>query len=967
MTISQKEILQRTISALETSLKRFPGNDKITLQLALAYAQAGFFHENALEVYNRAAELNPGESRIQKAISIGYLVTASRDLVRDIDDLDRLDKESLNRSLERLRELSGMYPDSPEIHRALGDLLLIQGEDRLAIQHYRTAMALGISELQPLILHFQMVKKVRQIKPYACVFFAELYERLGMVDEADEVFQELMKGHVNSAILDGYQAFLERRVAHNPNDDDLVSESLRRLVRLALLKGSSPHEAITLARQLNPDQLAEDVRLTKDLARILIRMEDFRTAFDYLSHLTMDEETKSLLNEITVLLEKRGELDTALYLLQYINEHDMILKVEKGQDRIGPDGTVSKQQEWEIEVQTELHLAELHWRNRHWQEALNSFLRVLDLGYEDYRSIMEPINRLLERLNDVPIEQLTMMTNYFAEKREWRYCLTYAKRVLAINPNHSGISHRLQQACEKLLIQDPNDCEVRLTYGDELLRLGNIERAMREFRKAAEVPEFLFKAKRRLAFAMFKAGDRIGAFDIYKSFPVIDQEDIERLYDLMISFSKNEEFKEAFDVSRKILEYEPDFRDVKAKSAIFEEKLQVSNQGFFIDNKVRELIGDHAIGRYKYVDKIGSGGMGVVHKVVDLKTNQEVAMKILREGLSSSGRAIDRFFREARIAATLHHKNIVNIFDYNISNNYGQSYIAMEYVDGPSLREVIDQKFSSNFEIDNDDILQALDWLSQLCDALDATHMKGIIHRDIKPDNIMINSQNVVKITDFGIVHIEEATFTPTGALIGTPRYMSPEQVHGGRIDSRSDIYAVGIILYELLVGSPPFISGDISYQQVNVLPTPPIEICTTIPESVNEIIMKCLEKNPTDRFQSALETKKKVDEVFIRLGGDPTRHRPFDSEPSISKQEAESFAPEVTRQPPQREMPGQFADFVNPDETLDHDSPEPAGQPARKFESKEFLSSFDESFFYDQKFDDVTSRKPVDDTDFDH
>jgi serine/threonine-protein kinase len=270
--------------------------------------------------------------------------------------------------------------------------------------------------------------------------------------------------------------------------------------------------------------------------------------------------------------------------------------------------------------------------------------------------------------------------------------------------------------------------------------------------------------------------------------------------------------------------------------------------------------------------------MGVVHKVIDLKTNHVVAMKILREGLSSSGKAIDRFFREARIAATLRHRNIVNILDYNISNNYGQSYIAMEFVDGPSLREIIEKKFSMTVDITVEDVLEVLDWCSQLCDALDATHKKGIIHRDIKPDNIMLAPQSLIKITDFGIVHIEEATFTPTGALIGTPRYMSPEQVHGGRIDGRSDIYAVGIILYELLIGSPPFISGDISYQQVNVLPTPPKEICPTIPSAVDRIIMKCLEKTPNDRYQTSMDLKKDIDEAYIRLGGDPKRRMPAPS-----------------------------------------------------------------------------------------
>ena len=141
----------------------------------------------------------------------------------------------------------------------------------------------------------------------------------------------------------------------------------------------------------------------------------------------------------------------------------------------------------------------------------------------------------------------------------------------------------------------------------------------------------------------------------------------------------------------------------------------------------------------------------------------------------------------------------------------------------------------------------------------------------------MIDKGDVVKITDFGIVHIEEATFTPTGALIGTPRYMSPEQVRGGSIDGRSDIYSAGIIMYELLVGSPPFISGDIAYQQVNVEPTPPRDICPNISEEVNTIIMKCLEKDPADRYSESLEMKKEVDEALHVIGEYTPKETPPD------------------------------------------------------------------------------------------
>jgi serine/threonine-protein kinase len=286
------------------------------------------------------------------------------------------------------------------------------------------------------------------------------------------------------------------------------------------------------------------------------------------------------------------------------------------------------------------------------------------------------------------------------------------------------------------------------------------------------------------------------------------------------------------------------------------------------DPKMRELIGDLAIGRYQYLDRLGSGGMGVVYKVHDIRNRRTAAMKILRDSLTSSSKALDRFFREARIAATLKHNNIVEIFDYNISNVPGQSYIVMEYVDGPSLREIIDRRFENQQGLDLGYIAELLFYSVQLADALQATHEKGIIHRDIKPDNIMISTGGAVKITDFGIVHIEEATFTPSGAMLGTPRYMSPEQVTGGRIDGRSDIYSMGILLYEALVGAPPFMSGDISYQQVHKAPAPPRDHNPVIPHSCNDLVLRCLAKRPEERFSCGNELRDAVAQILADLGG---------------------------------------------------------------------------------------------------
>ncbi|MDX2177102.1 MAG: protein kinase, partial [Candidatus Sumerlaeia bacterium] len=884
-SISRQEILRRTTKALEASLARHPGNEKILCQLASAYAQAGQFHAQAMEAYERASAAAPGDVRVQNALSIGYLINQSIQLSAQLHSLEELDLDALAVNVAKLREYARLHQDSPEIHRALGDLELLSGDERSALQHYRVALALGLRDLEPLCNHFEHIRFMAHLGTALVVFFCEIYQRLGRDDRADAIYRQLIDDRQEDAsALEAYLGFLERRIDDLIEDPRAMGEAARQICRVRLRRGQHS-EALSWARQLSIEVLTEDPPLVKDLARVLIDLQDFRSAFDYLTRIPVDGEVKTLLNEMSVRLEQQGEIDAAVYILQYLGKRDV---KEQKEQLIEAKQAEMKAEQRELEVQTELSMAELHWKSKRWQEALDSYVRALSLGYEDYKSLLEPIDLLIERIGDTSDERLGYLVNFFAERREWRRVLRYAERALAQNPSLTNIQQRLLQACEQLLLADPSASDVRLRLGDLLLERNNLERAMQEYRRAAQNPEASMKANRRLAVAYIRGGDFGNAFARLRDLPVLETEDIERLYDVAMGFTTQQSWKDVVESCKLILEYDSKFRDVRQRLEQAQAQLQAGSLEAALDPKMRELIGDHAIGRYKYVGKIGSGGMGVVHKVMDIKQNHVLAMKILREGLSSSGKAIDRFFREARIASTLKHRNIVNIVDYNISQTAGQSYIAMEFIDGPSLRDVIETKFSQTMEVAMADVLQGLDWMSQLCDALDITHKRGIIHRDIKPDNMLIATGNMLKVTDFGIVHIEEATFTPTGALIGTPRYMSPEQVHGGRIDGRSDIYAVGIIFYELLIGSPPFISGDIAYQQVNVLPTRPIEICPAIPAAVDRIIMKCLEKNPNDRYQEAMDLKADLDECYVRLGGDPEKRVPsgFDANQATKLQE---------------------------------------------------------------------------------
>jgi len=261
------------------------------------------------------------------------------------------------------------------------------------------------------------------------------------------------------------------------------------------------------------------------------------------------------------------------------------------------------------------------------------------------------------------------------------------------------------------------------------------------------------------------------------------------------------------------------------------------------------------IAHYRVLEKIGAGGMGVVYKAQDTKLGRPVALKFLPETPATDASALERFQREARAASALNHPNICTIYD---TEEYdGHPFIAMEYLEGRTLRDHILGRPLDNEEISKLGI--------QIAEALSAAHSKGVVHRDVKPGNIFVNDTGLVKVLDFGLAKLigsqggDAATksLTETNAVTGTLPYMSPEQLRGREVDSRTDIYALGVVLYEMSTGQRPF-TAEISPQLVddilNIPPRLPHDLNSKIPPKLEEIILKCLEKDPENRYQTAKE-----------------------------------------------------------------------------------------------------------------
>jgi tRNA A-37 threonylcarbamoyl transferase component Bud32/tetratricopeptide (TPR) repeat protein len=268
------------------------------------------------------------------------------------------------------------------------------------------------------------------------------------------------------------------------------------------------------------------------------------------------------------------------------------------------------------------------------------------------------------------------------------------------------------------------------------------------------------------------------------------------------------------------------------------------------------------IGKYKITGELGKGAMGIVYKALDPDINREVAVKLIRFDQvsedSEKDEAHKRFIREAQSAGNLDHPNIITIYEVGRENN--QTFIVMQYVDGESLKQAISsgKRYSA---------AEVVDLMTCLCDALEFAHQNKIIHRDIKPGNILLDKKGRPYLVDFGVARMEMSTMTQSGTIVGTPSYMSPEQIQGIRVDARADIFSLGVIIYEMLIGKRPF-EGDhittIVYKIMNEEPTNIRDMKRDLPEGFEHIIQKALAKDPNKRYQSCKELAADLKSVGV-------------------------------------------------------------------------------------------------------
>jgi len=381
---------------------------------------------------------------------------------------------------------------------------------------------------------------------------------------------------------------------------------------------------------------------------------------------------------------------------------------------------------------------------------------------------------------------------------------------------------------------------------DEAIKvLQQIPASSPDFAVASAVLGEIFQRRGQLSLAIKKLRQAVGTGEL-------DRHNLRLYYALAQAYESHGELRDAADLYEKILACDYHFEDAGARLQAAKARLAEGGaaEAAAAADAPPSVTARKGPGRYQILSELGRGGMGIVYKANDTVLDRVVAFKVLPDALKENPQALKNFLREAKSAAQLNHPNIVTVYDAGEQD--GRYYIAMEYVDGNTLKEIVRRRGA----IAPGGVLHVL---VQMCEALAYAHDKKIVHRDIKTANTMWTRDRKAKIMDFGLAKVVEEVRNHTTLVSGTPYYMSPEQTLGRNVDYRTDIYSLGVTVFELATGRLPFTEGNIPYHHVHTPPPDPREIHPEVPTLLADIIARCLRKDPAERYQSAREILAEV------------------------------------------------------------------------------------------------------------
>jgi tetratricopeptide (TPR) repeat protein len=391
---------------------------------------------------------------------------------------------------------------------------------------------------------------------------------------------------------------------------------------------------------------------------------------------------------------------------------------------------------------------------------------------------------------------------------------------------------------------------------DAIRLLQQIEPGEPDFGEACSILGCLFETKGMHTLSIKKFEEAGGAAPPTKS-------TVHACYELGRALERRGDLERAIEIYDRVLSFDYHFKDVAARADKAKRMLQERRDPVASATPGTSSSGGPTTsvkpGRYQLERELGRGGMGVVYLARDTVLEREVAYKVLPEGLRENPNALRNFLREAKAAAQLNHPNIVTIYDAGESEH--GFYLAMEYVDGTTLKEILRRRGAVPAPA-------VIYILRQMAEALSYAHGKKVVHRDIKTANTMWTRDKQVKIMDFGLAKLMEEVRQATTLVSGTPFYMSPEQTLGRNVDHRTDIYSLGVALFELATGSLPFRKGNVPYHHVHTPAPDPLTVNPDLPSALAKIVLRCLEKDPAARYQTARELIDEVDRLTTGSAG---------------------------------------------------------------------------------------------------
>ncbi|MBN1901269.1 protein kinase [Candidatus Sumerlaeota bacterium] len=800
-----KEALDVYLRAIE----HFPEDKELLRIISHIYFEKRCFDDHAIALYRRSFELNPQD--VPTLLALAYLAKTTQNHDLSIE------------SIEKLIDL-GQFTNE----------LLMQLASAYRIRHYTEPRSEKV---------YQSVLKTNPDDSEFLLLYAEACQKQGKTDASltpyyekalkikpdwDEMGRHLLRTYIQNRKYNAASSLARHYLSKYPED-----EEIQHLCALADLQGNRWDEAIAEYKAIlakKPDDAEALVNMALAYSQKKLTTD---TAYTLYERALKEEPENEILHRILgATLIMRGRINEGL------KEYDTAIRISpRALDGVIED-SLSILSENPGCTPLRWFLCERMIDVYRIREAMEQLQILFEDDPSQIMQILPYYTKILEKdpQNALAHMRYGVMRKILGYLDEARQSMEHAYQLM---PSELEIQKELGELYEMILEQGEN-IEIRFHLGKLYLLFGEYDNAISCFQKTSQDFRWEAESVKYLGKCFVEKGMPDLALQEFKKL-TIDEELKEILYDLAQRYEANNDLVGAKQVYKQLFAADINFRNVKAKFELLSGS--TSDPMVFEKTTIINSLSEKAKRRYELLEELGRGAMGIVYRARDNELEETVALKILPDNLSNNPEALHRFKSEARSARRLSHKNIVRIHD--IGEELGRKYISMEFVDGTDLKRIFREK-GGRIPLKN-----ILNYMIVTARALDYAHSCGIVHRDIKPANIMVTKDDEVKISDFGIAKmLESADATIVGSVIGTPLYMSPEQVRGLPVDNRADIYSLGITLYELLNGKPPFYEGDLAYQHLNIEPRP----IKGAPDELQEIIFKCLKKNPAERWQTAEE-----------------------------------------------------------------------------------------------------------------